>query len=577
MPVVSISPDLLLQMLGRNLTDEELLQFLGELGCDVEGIDAQTGALRINLLPARPDLFDFCGLARSLKGYLGIETGPLEYQFSDSGIKVIVQPGLETVREFISAVVVRGLKFDKQLVGMIMDLQENLHWGLGRDRRRASIGIYDLNTVIPDFNYQPVSPDGTRFVPLGDTVARTPAEILKTHPKGQAYQHLLKNCSVYPLLTDALGQVLSMPPIINSEQTRVTEKTTDVFIDVTGPEPWAVKKTLAVIAAVFSDLGARVETVTVEYPDHRRNRTPEMTPETMLLDPVEVERVIGIKLSPAEITEILKKMRYGAVTLADGKVEVQVPAYRSDVLHTRDLIEDVAIGYGYHNLTPQIMPAVTSSQPLPLEEKCDLCRRVMTGLGFIEIMSLTLSSPEAQFERLGIQDDRLTVVLENPISVEQRILRRHLLSGIMETFSINATQPLPQKLFEIGDVFQLLLETDEIAKQAWQLQSTPKARALRRLSLGIADSRAGFAEVRAVIEALARELDWSLQFSPDDRPPFIAGRSAVIINASGENVGVCGEVHPEVLMRFGLLVPVVLAEVEIGKLFGVLDALSPLR
>ncbi|MGB9742920.1 MAG: phenylalanine--tRNA ligase subunit beta [bacterium] len=565
MPVVSIATDLLCQLMGRRLEAEELGRILTELGCDVEGIDAQTAALKINLLPVRPDMFDVCGLARCLKGYLGIETGLPEYRFPDSGIRVEVKPGLEKVRQFIAAAVARGLRLDDQLVGVIMDLQENLHWGLGRDRRRASIGIYDLNTVEPDFTYGPVLPDGVRFVPLGGVEPQTPAEILQTHPKGQAYRHLLQNCSVYPLLADRRGEVLSMPPIINSEPTRVSEKTTDLFIDVTGPEPAAVAKTLAVIAAVFADLGARVERVTVIYPDNRREHTPDMTPAMMVLTGEETCQVIGISLTPEQIAGFLQRMRYGARVLPEGKIQVLVPAYRSDVMHTRDLIEDVAIGYGYHNLTPALIPTLTPSRPLPLEERCTLLRRAMTGLGFIEIMSLVLSSPEAQFERLNLKDDGQTVVLENPISIEQRILRRHLLTGIMDTFRLNSTQPLPQKLFEIGDVFRL----NPAAETGAQTQ--------RRLGFGIADAQAGFADVRSVIEALAREMDWPLKLTADDRMPFITGRSAAIIDEQGATAGWCGEVHPEVLERFGLTVPVVLAEIEIGRLLGDQDALPPLR
>lgn len=555
MPVISISPPLLQQLIGKPLSDEELLQVLSELGCDVEGIDAQTGMLKLNLLPARPDLFDVCGLARAIKGYLGIQTGLPRFQFCDSNIKVRVQPRLETVRPFIAGAVVRGLKFDEELVALIMELQENLHWGLGRDRRRASIGIYDLNTVKPDFVYQPVEPEGVKFVPLGGDSAWTPQEILQNHPKGQAYAHLLKGCSVYPLLVDSQNRVLSMPPIINSEQTRVTSNTRDIFIDVTGPERFTVNKTLSVIAAVFADLGGEVQTVTIERPEPETEKTPDMNPESIVLEMEEVKNLIGIDIDGKEITEILKRMRYGAEPLSNNRVQVLVPAYRSDVMHSWDVIEDVAIGYGYHRLKPQLIPTVTPSCPLKLEEWCGLCRRALTGLGFIEIMSLNLSSPEAQFQKLGILDDGRTVVLGNPISMDQRILRRNLFSGIMETLSLNTTQPYPQRIFEIGDTFQI----EESAETG--------ALSQRRLALGIADARTGFADLRQVLEALFWEMDWKLRLIPEERMPFIPGRCAAVLSANGEVAGFGGEVHPEILERFGIGVPVVLAELEIGPLF----------
>jgi len=554
-PVVAISPALLCRLVGRPIGDEELIRVLAELGCDVEGIDSQTGTLSINLLPARPDLFDVCGLARALRGYLGIETGLAEYRFPDSDVRVLVKPGLEGVRPFIASAVVHGVRLDDELVAVIMDLQENLHWGLGRDRRRASIGIYDLNTIKPDIIYQPVKPDGVKFVPLGLDTPLTPEEILASHPKGQAYRHLLNGLPVYPLLADARNRVLSMPPIINSEETKVTPQTTDIFIDVTGPESGAVSRTLSVIAAVFADLGGRVERVRVEYPDGKIWQTPDMSPEPMCLDPAEVRQIIGINPDISETVQLLRRMRYGAEPLPDRRIRVLVPAYRSDVMHTRDLIEDVAIAYGYHRLKPETLPTVTSSQPSRLEEFCVLVRRVMTGLGFIEIMSLNLSSPEAQFEKLGIPDDGRTVILENPISVEQRILRRHLLAGIMETMSLNSTQPYPQKIFEIGDAFEL------------DPQAETSARSRRQLALGIADAKTGFAELRQILEALGRELDWELGFAPEDRMPFIPGRSAIIISAAGERVGSGGEVHPEVLERLGIGVPVVLAQLDLDRLF----------
>ncbi len=557
MPVVAISPALLCRLVGKTLPAAEIARVLAELGCDVEGVDSQTGGLKINLLPARPDLFDVCGLARALKGYLGIETGLAEYRFPDSGVRVRVEPGLESVRPFIASAVVHGIRLNDELVALIMDLQENLHWGLGRDRRRASIGIYDLNTITPDIVYQPVRPDGVMFVPLGGSTLQTPQEILTTHPKGQAYRHLLEGLPVYPLLADSKNRVLSMPPIINSEETKVTPQTTDLFIDVTGPEPDAVKRTLNVIGAVFADLGARVEKVWVEYPDRTVWQTPEMSPESMVLEPAEVSQVIGISLDSDETVRLLRRMRYDAETIPDGRIRVLVPAYRSDVMHTRDLIEDIAIAYGYHRLRPEILPTVTASQPRQLEELCALVRRVMAGLGFIEIMSLNLSSPEAQFEKLGMADDGRTVVLENPISVEQRILRRHLLAGIVETFSLNSTQPYPQKIFEIGDIFAI------------EPQAETGVRSWRHLGFGIAEARTGFAELRQVLEALFREMDRDLNLTPADRMPFIAGRSAAIISPAGVVLGYGGEIHPEILERLGIGVPVVLADVKLEGLTGV--------
>ncbi len=560
MPVVSIPLNLLNRLVGREHPGETLSSLLGELGCDVEGFDPVAGALKVNLLPARPDMFDACGLARCLRGYLGIDTGLAEYRFADSGITVQVAPGLEKIRPFIVAAVARGVRLDEGLLVLLMEMQESLHWGLGRDRRRASIGIYDLNTVQPDFIYRPVEPQGVKFVPLAGIegrgpVALTPAEILQLHPKGQAYRYLLEHLPAYPLLTDSQGVVLSLPPIINSDDTRVTEKTTDLFIDVTGPDLWAVNKTLAIIATALTDLGAEVARVKITYPDGRTFNTPDMTPEEMTVVLNDVVDLIGISLTREEVAGLLHRMRFGAeVTGDDVVIRVLVPAYRADILHPCDIIEDIAIAYGYHRLPRRLIPTATVSQPLGIEEFSSSCARVLTGMGFIEITSLTLTNPRDQFTSLGIEDNGQSVVLENPVTVEGTILRQHLLEGILKSFARNSTQPLPQKIFEIGDVFRLEPAVENGVAAA------------RHIAIGIADSSAGFADIKAVVDAFFFELDLAVQWSAQDQPFLIPGRSALISTGAGKPLGIAGEVHPEVLTRLEIPFPVVVAEINLQGL-----------
>lgn len=558
MPVVTFPLGTLCRLLGKSLKSEEIVQLLGELGCDVEGYDPLTGGVKLNLLPARPDMFDLCGLVRCLRGYLKIETGIKSYSFNPSGVTIRVEKGLENVRRFIVGAVVKNVRLDAELVGMLMELQENLHWGLGRDRRKASIGIYELDTVQPDFVYRPVEPTAVRFVPLGGVAgvgltSLTPVEILESHPKGIAYRHLLKDNPVYPLLTDRTGKVLSLPPIINSDETKVTEKSRALLVDVTGPDEWAIKKCLAIIGAVFADLGWEVQTVQVVYPDGRVEVTPDLAPERIKINLEDAAAVIGVSFSIDEVSELLKRMRYGVV-MADEEskaVEVLIPAYRADVLHPWDIFEDIAIAYGYHRLPQRLIQTVTPSCPLAIEELSQLCRQILTGLGFIETMTLALTNPKAHFQKLNLNDDGMTVLLENPASVEQTILRRHLLSGLLETFGINLTRFLPQQIFEINDVFQV------------QEGEETEAAVQRHLAVGIADAKAGFADIKAVVEALVRELDFAVSFRQTDMMPFLSGRCAAI-EAGGDQIGVMGEVDPEVLERFGLTVPVVLAELDIG-------------
>ncbi|MEO0079633.1 MAG: phenylalanine--tRNA ligase subunit beta [candidate division WOR-3 bacterium] len=599
MPVIGLPTDLLQRLIGKRVEREELLSALERLGSDVEGYavlsryrcercDHLTEALehedfnnrceecgserlvvsgwsevvRINLLPVRPDLFDAAGLARALKGFWGIESGLPEFHFRDSGYRCRVRAGMEAIRPHIVCCVARELRLDEELVKLLMKLQENLHWALGRDRRRASIGVYDLGTVRPDFEFRPVAPDGVRFVPLGgmpegSRQEATPQEILEGHPKGLAYRHLLTGLDNYPLLVDSRGRVLSMPPIINSNETRVTEKTRELFVDVTGPDKYAITKILSIIAAALSDLGARVETVTIEFPDGRTEKTPDMSPTVMSLDPERTNAVLGVKLTPEEIAGLLARMRESA-RVEDSRVLVQVPAFRADIMHQQDLIEDVAIAYGYHRIEPRLVPTMTIGRPQPIEELSELCRRALTGLGFLETMSLELTSPQEHFSKLSLPDSTPCVVVENPATAEQTILRRHLFSGLLGTFRTNTTAPMPQNIFEIGDCFEL----DESQETG--------VRTLRRVAIGSAGPRAGFADIRSVVETLARELDLVLRFEPDERPFFIPGRAAKVsrqlTDGRWQEWTVLGEVHPQVLEAFGITQPVVLAECDLTQL-----------
>lgn len=588
MPVVNIPVGELTRLVGRNVPRDELRLALEQLGNDVDGYArvvrsrcgrcgnlverleheepetacpacgaaelaaaGESEVIRIELLPVRPDLFDVAGLARALRGFLGIRAGLPEWPVTDSGFRVEVAPGMESIRPHIVAAVVRGIELDDGRLRMVMKMQENLHWALGRDRRRASIGVYDLAKVRPGFRFRPVGPNELKFVPLfgipGDPqVGLTPHEILEKHPKGRDYAHLLAGMEHYPLLEDSSGRVLSMPPIINSDETRVTGATRDLFIDVTGPDPRAIGRSLNVMVCALADLGGSIESVTVRYPDGSERLTPDLSPGQHEVRVASVRRVLGLGLKPGAIAGCLERLRHGAEPAGE-KVLVRVPAYRSDVMHEYDLIEDVAIGHGYELVEPRLVPRMTVGRPLAGEELAEKVRRVLAGLGFLEVMTLVLTNPREQFELLRIEPPAYPVIA-NPLNVDQSMPRVHLLTGLLSTFRGNTARELPQQVFETGECFALDPEAET------------GVRVVRRVAAGICGPRAGFADARALVAALARELDTAAGFETGDHSAFIPGRCARIVGAGGRELGVLGEVHPEVLANFGLAQPVALLE-----------------
>jgi phenylalanyl-tRNA synthetase beta chain len=530
--------------------------------------------VRLDMLAVRPDIFDAGGMARYFRGYLGVQSGLIEYQASAPKITVKVDPKLsneDSYRPYIACAVIRNVRLDHELIKLLMNLQENLHWALGRDRKLASIGVYDLDALTGEtFHYDAVQPDGLKFVPLGFAPGEpgtliTPGEILQKHKTGVAYAHLLEGFSAYPILSDQEGTVLSMPPIINSESTRVTMESKQFFVDVTGLSQRTVDRALAIVVTGLKEMMPRVEIeqVTIDAPSGRRI-TPDLTPIRMKLDLREASDTIGVEIGAADLADLLARMGYGvSAPSAEAKtLTVSVPAWRNDVMHPVDLIEDAAIAYGFDKLTPELVPTFTVGAAREIEEQSAVARKILTGLGFHQVMTLVLTSEPAAFEKWRIEPDPRAVRIDNPISTEQTICRVSLLPGLLETLAINKQYDLPQHLFELGDCSF----ADESVETG--------AREERHTAAAMIGTHVGYADIRAVADSFAHEMDAPLEIRPTEHPSFIPGRAAALFTVGpvsnrsneSEQIGVMGEVHPEVLERYGLKHPVSVMQLSLEKL-----------
>lgn len=521
---------------------------------------------RLNMLAVRPDIFDPGGMARYMRGFLGDRTGLIDYRVAPAQLSVQVDPRLaadESYRPAIACAVLRNVRFDDERIKLLMNLQEDLHWALGRDRKLASIGVYDLDRLRTDrpFHYRAVAPDGVRFVPLGfapadPAASLTPAEILESHKTGRAYAHLLRGMRAYPLLTDGHDTVLSMPPIINSESTRVTMASRQLFVDVTGMARRTVERALNILVTGLREAlpECTLEAVRITAPDGDYT-TPDLAPGEMPLTVEQVCDTLGASLSPAEVRTLLERMGHGVSEEPGGGLRVRVPAWRNDILHPVDLIEDAAVAHGYDRLTPELVPTFTVGAPRAIEEHSAIVRRVFTGLGFHQVMTLTLTNEASAFERWGVPHDERAVKIENPISSEQTICRVSLLPGILETLTINKQYELPQHLFEVGDCCFV----DEAAETG--------AREERFAAAAMIGTHVGYADIRAVCDALLHELQVELTYRPVEHPAFIAGRAAGLFLASRQ-VGTLGELHPRCLEASGLRHAVVVMELNLTAILG---------
>jgi phenylalanyl-tRNA synthetase beta chain len=540
MPVVRLYYEDMERLIGASR--DTIMSKMAMIGADI-GKRAEEDHVDVEFFPDRPDLYSPEGVARAMRGFLGLETGLREYSVLKGPIELQVEESVKAVRPVIGCAVVRDLEFSNEAIESLMGLQEDLHWGLGRNRRKVAIGVHDISRIIPPFRYLGADP-ARKFVPLDFSEEMSMQEMLKNHPKGKDYGHILQGCSRYPLIVDAKDQVLSFPPIINGELTRVTEDSRDVFIDVTGTDP-TVFKALNIVATSLAERGGKIESVLVKRSEGDFV-SPHLEPSRWVVNADEANALIGFDLGAKELAGCLEKMRFGAK--ANGQsVDVLVPAYRADIMHSWDIFEDAAKGYGYDLLHAELPKTVTVGRSHPSELQKAAIREIMTGLGFLETMPFTLTNEKVHFDWMRRARADATGV-RHPISELHTILRTSLLSSLLEIFAMNQHHTLPQKIFAAGDVV-----VDKRTKM--------------HLAAASIHSNARFSEIRSVADTVLRELDLGdkVTIEPSDDGALLPGRGADMLLA-GQKIGIFGEMHPLVIRSFGLEQPVVAMELRFGEL-----------
>jgi phenylalanyl-tRNA synthetase beta chain len=519
---------------------ETILDKIAFIGSDVERIFEDHAD--VEFFPDRPDLFSPEGVARAMRGYLGIEMGLPTYPVRPSGIQFTVDPALVDIRPVLGVAVIRGVSFDDESIQSIMSLQEALHWAVGRGRSKVAIGIHDLDTVSPPFRYI-ASPRSRKFVPLDYTEEMTMDEILEKHPKGRDYAKIVRDFPLFPLIVDADDHVLSFPPIINGERTRVTLDTKNILLDTTGTDERAVSVAVNIICTAMAEAGATIESAGIGGV-----QIPTLAPSERIVSVSECSRLLGVKLTASAMTELLRKMRFGAEPVDIDRVKVQVPCYRADIMHDWDLFEDVAIAFGYDRLQDLPPKTYTVGIPHPVQVHATLVREVFCGLGYLEVMPFSLTNEEILYKKMQRPERPGVLRVMHPISIENTMVRTDLLPLLLEFLALNRHRELPHRLFTVGDVVDSCLTH----QQAAGVSTHPEA-----------DFSEAYASADAVLHELS--LDYIAEDSAD--PAFIEGRRADII-VTGRKIGVFGEVHPTVLNGFDLEHPVAAFEIDLRTVPG---------
>lgn len=538
-----------LKDLGIDMEKDELINTLPMMSSDIEDFDDEE--IKVEFFPNRPDNLSVEGVARSFKGFINQETGLPKYEVTPSDESVIVDAEVAKIRPYIAFAKIEGVDFTGDKLKYIMDFQENLHWVIGRDRKKVAIGIHNADVVSQPFNYIATPKDENAFVALEKDTPMTPEEILTHHEKGVAYAHLLEDFDKYPLILDKDKQVLSMPPIINGELTKIDENVKNIIVDVTGTDERAVNQCLNIICSSFAEVGGKIKSMEVKY-ENKSITTPDLTPQVKNVHVDVANSLIGgTDLNAEDIQQLLSQARFDSEILNDNELKVYIPSYRIDILHEVDVVENIAVQYRINDVEAKLPDISTIAYEHDWFRSESLMREVMIGLGFQEIMSLMLTNEDAHFSKMK-QKEIDHVQVARPITIDRTMIRTSLINSLMEFLEDNKHEDLPQKIFEIGDVLYMD-ETQET-----------KVRASKKLAGLICHSSANFTEIKSVVTSLLQNLGYSMEISDSNNPSFIAGRVSDVkgTSANGNISGFFGEFSPEVITNFTLDYPVIGFEIE---------------
>ena len=559
MPTIIVLFNDLQRLVGIQLPQDldDLNEILSFVKGEVESIDGDELSIEIKD-GNRPDLWTVEGLARELRGALRIEDGLKEYAIEAySGVEILVDSRLKNIRPYIACSIITNVKLNSEAVRELMRLQNKLDLTYGRKRIRTSIGLYNYDLITPPIRYSVAKPDEISFVPLGGVKELSLKEIINTHPKGLEYGYILREKEHWPILLDAKNKILSFPPIINSNDLgRISEGERDIFVEVTGMGYQTVLNTLMIVTLSLADRGEKILSTRIHYSydDRTQDETPRLKTNNMMLNVSYVNQILGLNLNIQSIIELLKKARYDAYQTDRDTITLTIPCYRFDVMHPIDIVEDIAIKYGYNNIEPQWPQLNTFGSLSNLNVESNLAREVMVGLGFQEVLNFSMSNKSKLYKKMNLKE-RNVVEISNPMTLNYNCLRDWLIPSLMEFLSKNSSVEYPQRIFEVDNCYLL-----DKTKPTGVREGT-------NLACVCIHSKANFSEMKTVLDAFFLNIGKTYDLREAIFGCFIDGRAGAIL-VDKVNVGFIGELIPDVLEEWKLENPVIGFEIDLDKVFG---------
>ncbi|XP_026330336.1 phenylalanine--tRNA ligase beta subunit [Hyposmocoma kahamanoa] len=580
MPTLSVKRDLLFEALGRAYTDDEFQDLCFEFGLELDEVTTEKQMLmkeqgdhvgsgiseevlyRIDIPANRYDLLCLEGLVNGLLVFQGKKSPP-QYKLKkyEDCYSLHLTPDTAQIRPYAVAAVLKGIHFTKASYDSFIDLQDKLHQNICRKRTLVAIGTHDLDTIQGPFVFDALPPKDIKFKALNQQKEMTAPELMElysTHAQLKQYLPIIRDSPVYPIIKDKNGVVLSMPPIINGDHSKITLNTKNVFIECTATDLTKAIVVLDTLVCMFSRYCANqheVQQCKVYAPDGTYELYPQLKTREERINVDKANNYIGIRENGDNLAALLSRMCLTS-THEDSELIVQVPPSRHDVIHACDLYEDIAIAYGYNRIPRRATRVVTNGGQDPINKLTEQLRQECAHAGYTEALTFTLCSREDIATKLGVKiEDVPAVHISNPKTLEFQVVRTLLLPGLLKTLASNKKMPLPLKLFEISDV----VFKDDKAETG--------ARNERRVCAVHCGRAAGFQFVHGLLDRLMALLrvPWAAdgyQLRQCEDSAYFPGRCGEIL-LRGEAIGKIGVIHPNVLAAFDLTNPCSALEINI--------------
>ncbi len=523
----------------------------------------------------------FEGIAQALNIFLGRSKPPV-YKVAEPKYTLTIEKETAQIRPYAAAAILRGVTFDQRKYESFISLQDKLHSNLCRNRTLVAIGTHDLDTIKGPFVYKAPLQKDINFVPLNQSKRINGTELVPFYEKDKnlgKFLSIISDSPVYPIIADSNDTVCSLPPIINSNHSKITLDSKNVLIECTATDRTKLEIVLNQVCAMFCEYTKEpftVEAIKVISEHNGESRiTPSLAPRKTVANVSYINSCLGLKLTPQEISDLLSKMSLIAKPSKtnDDILDIEIPATRSDILHQCDIMEDVAVGYGFNNLKKTIAKSSsTIAEPLPINKISDILRRETAQAGWLEVMPLILCSHDENFAFLNRVDDGKTAVkLANPKTVEYQVVRTSLVPGLLKTIRENRRHSLPIKVFESSDVCfkDDALEVRAYNQRNWVAVYAGKQSGFETVQ-GLLDHVMKMMRVSFVIKSQPetyKNAEKAYYIKENNSPTFFPGRGADIYFRSSKTsgfkvIGQIGVLHPDVLNKFEI--PYAASSVEIN-------------